>query len=51
MVILRIGKRLRTRQEIVATAIIYFKRFYINYLLEEMKFYLVVYHPYQVLIE
>ncbi|KAJ2876538.1 RNA polymerase II holoenzyme cyclin-like subunit [Coemansia aciculifera] len=89
--ILRIGKRLRTRQEIVATAIIYFKRFYINntfydidpylmtttcvylackvsqdirfpydvsdiaecesYLLEEMKFYLVVYHPYQVLIE
>ncbi|KAJ2877223.1 RNA polymerase II holoenzyme cyclin-like subunit [Coemansia aciculifera] len=114
--ILRIGKRLRTRQEIVATAIIYFKRFYINntfydidpylmtttcvylackveesphhikqiwteakaaftgklhgvsqdirfpydvsdiaecesYLLEEMKFYLVVYHPYQVLID
>ncbi|KAJ2491546.1 RNA polymerase II holoenzyme cyclin-like subunit [Coemansia sp. RSA 2050] len=90
-----IGKRLRTRQEIVATAIIYFKRFYINntfydidpylmtatcvylackveekvsqgirfsfdvsdiaecesYLLEEMKFYLVVYHPYQVLID
>ncbi|KAI9505853.1 cyclin-like protein [Coemansia spiralis] len=110
--ILKIGKRLRTRQEIIATAIVYFKRFYINntfydidpylmaatcmylackveenphhikhiwsessamftetspdirfpydipdiaecesYLLEEMKFYLVVYHPYQVLID
>ncbi|KAJ2485542.1 RNA polymerase II holoenzyme cyclin-like subunit [Coemansia sp. RSA 2320] len=110
--VLRIGKRLRARQEIVATALVYFKRFYINntfydldpylmtatclylackveenphhikqiwseskaafaevspdirfpydvpdiaecesYLLEEMKFYLVVYHPYQVLLE
>ncbi|KAJ2741270.1 RNA polymerase II holoenzyme cyclin-like subunit [Coemansia sp. BCRC 34301] len=113
--VMKIGKRLRTRQEIVATAVMYFKRFYINntfydidpylmtatcmylackveesphhikqiwteakaaftgnvevsqdirfpydvsdiaecesYLLEEMKFYLVVYHPYQVLIE
>ncbi|KAJ2786976.1 RNA polymerase II holoenzyme cyclin-like subunit [Coemansia interrupta] len=109
---LRIGKRLRARQETIATAVIYFKRFYINnsfydidpylmaatcmylackteecphhikhiwgeskaaiaevsadikfqyeipdiaecesYLLEEMKFYLVVYHPYQVLID
>lgn len=108
----RIGKRLRTRQEVVATALVYFKRFYINntfydidpylmtatcvylackaeenphhikqilaesmatfaelskqirfpydvsdiaecesYLLEEMKFYLVVYHPYQILID
>ncbi|KAJ2846503.1 RNA polymerase II holoenzyme cyclin-like subunit, partial [Coemansia erecta] len=110
--ILKIGKKLRARQEIVATALVYFKRFYINntyydidpylmavtciylackveenphhikhiwteskavyadtsadirfpydipdiaecesYLLEEMKFYLVAYHPYQVLIE
>ncbi|KAJ1735970.1 RNA polymerase II holoenzyme cyclin-like subunit [Coemansia sp. Benny D160-2] len=110
--ILKLGKRLRTRQEIIATALMYFKRFYINntfydidpylmaatcvylackvdenphhikhiwseskavyaevsadirfpydipdiaecesYLLEEMKFYLVVYHPYQVLID
>ncbi|KAJ1667658.1 RNA polymerase II holoenzyme cyclin-like subunit [Coemansia sp. RSA 1646] len=110
--ILKLGKRLRTRQEIIATALVYFKRFYINntyydidpylmaatcvylackveenphhikhiwteskavytetsadirfpydipdiaecesYLLEEMKFYLVAYHPYQVLID
>ncbi|KAI8324435.1 C/H/G cyclin [Martensiomyces pterosporus] len=108
----KVGKRLRTRQEIIATATVYFKRFYINntfydidpylmvatcvylackveenphhikhiwgetkaalaeisadikfpydmpdiaecesYLLEEMKFYLIVYHPYQVLID
>ncbi|KAJ1965109.1 RNA polymerase II holoenzyme cyclin-like subunit [Dipsacomyces acuminosporus] len=108
----RIGKRLRLRQEVIATASVYFKRFYINntfydidpylmiatcvylackaeenphhikhiwveskaalaevsmdikfpyeipdiaecesYLLEEMKFYLIVYHPYQVLID
>ncbi|KAJ2503185.1 RNA polymerase II holoenzyme cyclin-like subunit [Coemansia sp. RSA 1972] len=99
-----IGKRFHVRQEIIATATVYFKRFYINntfydidpylmtttcvylackveecphnikqvwnesklirfpydvpdvaecesYLLEEMKFYLVVYHPYQVLID
>ncbi|KAJ2616505.1 RNA polymerase II holoenzyme cyclin-like subunit [Coemansia sp. RSA 1365] len=110
--IVLLGKRLRIRQEIIATATVYFKRFYINntfydidpylmlstcvylackvdecphhikqvwaeskavfaelssdirflydvsdiaecesYLLEEMKFYLVVYHPYQVLID
>ncbi|ORX71592.1 cyclin-like protein [Linderina pennispora] len=111
-VIQKLGKRLRIRQEIIATALVYFKRFYLNntfydidpylmaatsaylackveenphhikyicnetkaaladvspaikfpydvadiaecesYLLEEMKFYLVVYHPYQVLID
>ncbi|KAJ2547859.1 RNA polymerase II holoenzyme cyclin-like subunit [Coemansia sp. RSA 1933] len=110
--ILKLGNKLRARQEIIATAMVYFKRFYINntyydidpylmavtcvylackveenphhikhiwseskavyaevsadirfpydipdiaecesYLLEEMKFYLVTYHPYQVLIE
>ncbi|KAG0072849.1 hypothetical protein BGZ89_002436 [Linnemannia elongata] len=72
----KIGKRLQFRQQVVATAIVYFKRFYTNmrstdpslvaatylggfdydtskvaefefYLLEELEFYLIVYHPYR----